>query len=177
MHLQAVGAVLERVDNLDGLPRELARLPRGHEAAAEPVCERAAEDEAASLRAEDDVGTKRPSELLEPIDRLPEVDGIGDERHHVLEHDPRLREVGHVANPVAQIQRRLGAHRGDPTARHLSRALGEHAQLTPEEEARELLRGLSQCMEILEAALAALGVARPQRGRDELLEQTRLPAG
>ena len=139
-------AVLERVGHLDGLPRELARLARGHEAAAEPVRERAAEDEAASLRAEDDVGTKRSRERLEAIDRLPEVHGIGDEWHHVLEHDPRLREV--------RVRRECG--RADPGScsshgRDLTRTLGEYAQLAPEEEARELLRGLGERVQILEA--------------------------
>ena len=56
VHLEAVGAVLELVGRLDRLPGQLAGLPRRHEAAAEPVGERAAEDEAARLGAEDDVG-------------------------------------------------------------------------------------------------------------------------
>ena len=58
MHLEAVRPVLELVRRLHGLPRQLAGLAGGHEAATEPVGERAAEDEAAGLRAEDDV---RPS--------------------------------------------------------------------------------------------------------------------
>jgi hypothetical protein len=69
----------------------------------EPVCERAAEDEAACLRTEDHVGPERPRELLEPIDRLAEVLRVGDERHQVLEDDARLGEVRHVSDAVAQI--------------------------------------------------------------------------
>ena len=111
MDLEAVGAVLEVVRRLDGLPGQLARLSGGHEAAAEPVGECAAEDEAARLRAEDDVRLPGPRQLGEPVDRLAEVDGVGDERHQVLEDDPGLGEVRHVADTVTQVECCLRAHR------------------------------------------------------------------
>ena len=49
--------------------------------------------------------------------------------------------------------------------------------VAPEEELRELLRELGERLQVLEPGLAALGVARAERRRDELLEQRRLPVG
>ena len=57
----------------------------------------------------------------------------------------------------------------------LPSALRESAELAPEEQPRELLRGLGERLEVVEPGLAALGVARAQGRRDELLEQARLP--
>ena len=55
--------------------------------------------------------------------------------------------------------------------------LREQAQLAPEEEPRELLRRLGERLQVVEAGLAPLGVARAERGRDELLEQAGLAPG
>ena len=60
------------VARLDRLPRQLAGLAGRHEAAAERVRERAAEDEAAGLGAEDHVGRARAGPGGEPVDRLAE---------------------------------------------------------------------------------------------------------
>ena len=70
VHLQAVGAVLERVRRLDGLTRQLSGLPRRDEAGPELVRERRAEDEPARLGTEDEVGLARPRPVREPMDRL-----------------------------------------------------------------------------------------------------------
>ena len=136
----------------------------------EPVGERAAEDEASRLGAQDDVRLERPRELLQPVDRLAEVRRVGDERHQVLEDDPGLGEVRDVADAVAQVER-------SPRGHVATLPLGEESQLTPEEEPRELLRRLGERLQVLEAGLAPLGVARSERGRDELLEQARLAPG
>src|SRR5437868_2818194 len=63
VQLERVEAVLERVLDADGVPRQLAGLARRHERAAEPVRERAAEDEAARLGAEDHVRDRKSTRL------------------------------------------------------------------------------------------------------------------
>ena len=168
--LQAVRPILEIVGGLDGVPRQLARLARRHEAAVEPIGERTAEDEASRLGAENDVWPKRTRELLEPVDRLAEIGRVGDERHQILEDDPGLREIRDVADAVAQVERGPRRH-----SRILS--LGEQPQLTPEEKPRELLRRRGECLQVFEPRLAPLRVPRPQGWCDKLLEQARLTSG
>ena len=51
------------------------------------------------------------------------------------------------------------------------------AQVAQEEQVRELLRDACERLEVVERALAALGVPRPQAGCDELLDERRLPSG
>src|SRR6266508_2762177 len=51
VHLEGVGAVLERVGLARGAIGQLARLAHRHEADAEPIGQRRAEDEAARLDA------------------------------------------------------------------------------------------------------------------------------
>ena len=82
---------------------------------------------------------------------------------------PGFGKSGTSRIAVAQVERGAEVTRSLP--------LGEDAQLAPEEEPRELLRGLGERLQVLEPGLAPLGVARPQRRRDELLEQARLAAG
>src|SRR2546423_8627400 len=53
----------------------------------------------------------------------------------------------------------------------------ELAEVAPEEQLRELLCDLGEGLELLDAGLAALGVARAQRGRDELVQQPGLAVG
>ncbi len=55
VHLDDVDAVFERVVLADRPPGQLALLAERHEAGAEPVGDRAAENEAARLDAGDDV--------------------------------------------------------------------------------------------------------------------------
>src|SRR4051794_4620890 len=54
---------------------------------------------------------------------------------------------------------------------------GHVPQVTPEQELRQLLRQLGEVLELLDPRLPALGVPRPQRRRDDLLEQRRLAVG
>src|SRR2546423_8960470 len=54
---------------------------------------------------------------------------------------------------------------------------GEPTDVAREEELGQLVRGLGERLEILEARAPALGVPRAERGRDERLEQPRLPVG
>ena len=70
VHLERVGAVLERVLDADRAPRELAGLARRREAAAERIGERAAEDEAPGLGAEHELRAARLGERGELVDRL-----------------------------------------------------------------------------------------------------------
>ena len=171
MHLEAVGAVLELVGRLDRLPRQLARLAGRHEAAAEPVGEGAAEDEAARLGAEDHVGLERPRERLEPVDRLPEVDGVGDERHQVLEDDPRLGEVRDVADAVAQVERGPGVLTGGP---YLSARSRSSRQKRSRESSCEVS---ASAWRSSRPDFPPLRVAGAQRRSDELLEQAGLAPG
>src|SRR5262245_46506472 len=53
----------------------------------------AAEDEAACLRAEDEVRLARPRPLGQLLDRVREVHAVRDQRHQILEDDPLGREV------------------------------------------------------------------------------------
>ena len=101
---------------------------------------------------------------------LAEIGRVGDQRHQILEDDPWLGEVRHVADAIAQIQCRPRGHRG-------TLALREESQLAPEEEPRELLRRLRERLEVVEAGLPALGVARTERRCDELFEEAGLAPG
>ena len=61
VHLERVGAVLERVGLARGAVGQLARLAHRHEADAEPLGQRRAEDEAARLDADDQLGLVAPT--------------------------------------------------------------------------------------------------------------------
>src|SRR4051794_37040246 len=50
-------------------------------------------------------------------------------------------------------------------------------QVAPEQQLRELLGQLGERLELLDPGLAALGIPRPERGRNDLLEQRRLAVG
>src|SRR6266487_996894 len=54
---------------------------------------------------------------------------------------------------------------------------GELAEVAPEQQLRELLRELGKGLELLDAGLPALGIARAQRRRHELVQQSGLPVG
>ena len=161
VQLQARLAVLERVLDADRPPRQLPRLARGDEPCAELVSERPAEDEPPRLRAEDELRRARSCPLGELVDRRPERGRVGEQRHDVLEEDPRLREVRDVPDVRLQI-------------RHLR---GELAQVAHEEELRQLLREAGEGAEILERGLAPLRRPGAQRRRDELLDERGLAVG
>ena len=77
---------------------------------------------------------------------------------------PSRREVRDVADAVAQIER----HPVRSTVARRSRS---------EEEMRQLLCDARERLEVVERVLAALRVARAEAGRDELLDERRLPSG
>src|SRR5436190_2959756 len=54
---------------------------------------------------------------------------------------------------------------------------GDLAEVAPEEQLGELLRYLGEGLELLDAGLAPLRIARAQRGRHELVQQSGLPVG
>ena len=116
--LDRVGAVLELVGLAGGLPGQLPGLADWHEALAELERQGRPEDEAAGFDAAHDVVGVRVDRGLEAGDRGRQPLGIAEERGDVLEHDPRLGEVGHVPD-VALDQRSppgcsLRPPRGDP---------------------------------------------------------------
>ena len=55
VHLEAVGAVLQRIAGADRCRRQLSELAHRHEPGAEAIRDRAAEDEAAALDADDQI--------------------------------------------------------------------------------------------------------------------------
>ena len=71
---------------------QLALLADRHEAAAELMGDRAAEDEAARLDAGDIVDAGREKRPDQPVDRGAQAGRIGDQRGDVAEEDPRLRD-------------------------------------------------------------------------------------
>jgi hypothetical protein len=74
-------------------------VPHRHEADAEPLRQRRAEDEAARLDAHDQLRLVRDDALGQQIGHGAEGRPVAEQRRHVLEEDARLREIGYVANP------------------------------------------------------------------------------
>ncbi len=108
-------------------------------------------------------GVARTGPRREPVDRLAEGGRIGDQRHHVLEHDPLAREVRHVADQRRQVE--LG-HRSATSRR--SRISSSCASSCATRRGSRDPR----------ARRAPLQVAGAKRRRDDLLEQRRLtPCG
>src|ERR671918_1240496 len=103
VQLERIEAVLERVLGADRAPGKLAWLAGRHEAAAEPVGERRAQDEPARLGAEDQVWLARLGELGELLDGLAQRLRIRQQRHDVLEDDAALREVRDVPNAGGEV--------------------------------------------------------------------------
>ena len=88
---------------------ELARLARGDEARVEARRERAAEDEAARLDADDDVDVLADEALGERVEHDVERARAREQRRDVLEEDPRLGEIGDVADRGAREVERVHA--------------------------------------------------------------------
>ena len=101
--LEGRRAVLELVLDLDRLRRQLAELAHRHEAGAELVGQRRAEDEAARLHADHEVDLRAADLLGHAVDHLAERVRLLEERGDVVEADARLREVGDLADEAAQI--------------------------------------------------------------------------
>src|SRR5215470_10892175 len=93
-----VAPVLELVLLLDHRARELALLPHGHEARAQLLRQRAAEDEAARLHADHDIDLGRAIALGQMIDHRAPRHPILEQRGDVLEEDPFGREILDIAD-------------------------------------------------------------------------------
>src|SRR4051812_4355619 len=126
VQLESVEAVLESVLGAHRPPGQLSRLARSHEPALEPVGERGAEDEAAGLGAQDEVGLPRLGKLGELFDRFLQRLPVGEQRHDVLEDDSPLGEVWDVPDLRLEIDRHARAARanGPPARREAVRAPG-----------------------------------------------------
>src|SRR5215204_4536794 len=113
VQLQGGGAVLERVLLGLDLVGQLAGLADGEEAGPEVVGHRGGQDEAAGLDADDlvDVAPAEVDHRL--VDHRGEGDLVGQQRGDVLEDDPRLGEVGHVADEGPQALD-VDGHGGGP---------------------------------------------------------------
>ena len=107
VHLELGDAVLGLVGDLVALGRQLPGLSRGDEARVEPRGERAAEDEAAGLDADDDVDVLADEALGDRVEDDVERPRVGEERRDVLEEDPRGREVRDVADLALRVGERL----------------------------------------------------------------------
>ena len=108
VHLEHLAAVLRR--ELDPIDRggQLPRLSHRDEARVEARGERAAEDEAARLDADDRVDVLADEALGDPVEHDVQRARAREQRRDVLEDDARLREVRHVANErAAEVERRL----------------------------------------------------------------------
>src|SRR5262245_16021479 len=90
VHLDAVGAVLERVVLSDLVPGQLAALSQRREAGAERERYGAAEDQPARLDAGDLVDALRAERRGEPLDRLAEAARVEQQRGDVAEQDAGL---------------------------------------------------------------------------------------
>ena len=109
--------------------RQLPGPARRREAAAQPVRERAAEDEPARLGAEHEIRPPRLRPLGEPLDRLVQRRRVCEQRHDVLEDDPRLGEVRDVADlalpgPWRRLAHAAAALRSARQKRSWDRSLG-----------------------------------------------------
>src|SRR5512132_3745290 len=113
VQLQGGGAVLERVLLGLDLVGQLAGLADGDEAGAEVVGDRRGQDEPAGLDADHlvDVAAAEVDDRL--VDHRREADLVGQQRGDVLEDDPRLWEVGHVADEGPQTLA-VDGHGGGP---------------------------------------------------------------
>jgi hypothetical protein len=85
--------------------RQLARLAGGHEPDTELARQRSAEDESPRLGGDDQVDPEGACVFGQQPDRVIECSRIEQERRDVLEDDARPREVGYVADVVAEIYR------------------------------------------------------------------------
>src|SRR5215211_274135 len=113
VQLQGGRAVLERVLLGLDLVGQLAGLADGDEAGPEVVGDRRGQDEPAGLDTDHlvDVAAAEVDDRL--VDHRREADLVGQQRGDVLEDDPRLGEVGHVADEGPQALD-VDGHGGGP---------------------------------------------------------------
>ena len=110
VHLDDVDAVFQRVLLADGLPGQLALLAQGHEPAAQPVGDGAAEDEPARLDAGHRLHLGVRIGRRHPLDRRLEALGVAEQRGDVPEHDALLGIVRDGADQAFQVWHGLASH-------------------------------------------------------------------
>lgn len=116
-----VGSVLLLVSLSHTLARELALLPDGHEAGAEPESEGGAKEEATALKTDNDVdvallansGVEDSGDLqLQGAHQAGEVGVVRENGHDVLEQDAGRGEVGELAQGGAEVYFKTGEFGG-----------------------------------------------------------------
>src|SRR5262245_36313622 len=123
MDLDDVNAVFELVVLADGLRRQLALLTDRHEAAAQPVGHRTAEDEATRLDAGDRLHPAIGEGSRELFDAGTEAVGVTEQRGDVAEHNAGLGIVRYGADEVLEINVSNQAHPGFPLIQRLEAAV------------------------------------------------------
>ena len=112
--LNGVDAVFQAVVLADRACRKLALLAYRHEAAAEFVGDRPAQDEAPGLDARHVIDTGCQKRHHQSVDRCSQTGRIGDERGNVTELDSRLWVVGNCPDQRFDVH----AHAHAPTVSH-----------------------------------------------------------
>lgn len=105
LHLEEIRAILLAVLGSDTGSRELALLANGGKGNAEAEGEARTEQEAAGIKADDNIrlGLERLGDLqLEGVDEGGMGGWVGEEGHNIDEVDTRNREVGEAAQRLAQ---------------------------------------------------------------------------
>src|SRR5215217_7541063 len=114
VQLEGGAAVLERVLLGLDLVGQLAGLADGHEAGPEVVGDRRGQDEPAGLDP-DHLVDVAPAEMDDRVvDHRGEGDLVGQQRGDVLKDDPRLGEIGDVADAVPDALHVDGHGQGPP---------------------------------------------------------------
>src|SRR5262245_42002740 len=115
MNLDDVDTVFELVVLANCLPGQLALLADRHEAAAEPISDRATENEAACLDAGDGLHPAIAEGAGELLDAGAKAVGMAEQRGDIAEHDAGLRIVRYRAHEALEINVRNQAHPGPPS--------------------------------------------------------------
>lgn len=115
LHLEEIRAILLHVLGSLAGTWELTPLTDRHEGRAEPQGQGGAEEEAAGIQANDDIGLLGEGLLdvqLEGVDERLEQGGVGEDGQDVLEQDARLREVGELAQGALKLYLKTGEFGG-----------------------------------------------------------------
>src|SRR5688500_5113526 len=118
VELERVDSVLEIVRLAHRAVRQLAGLAGGHETESQAVGDRAREEKPAGVDAQHLAGIALGDPVGQRADGVAKEPRVEEQRGDVLEGDPRLREIGDVADrppePYLEVRRRrcgLPAHR------------------------------------------------------------------
>ena len=98
MNLECVVAVFEGVTLPDRVPRQLAGLSHRNEPGTNPGRHRTPDDETPRLDADHMADPVRAPRRRQFLDRAVESLCVPQQRGDVLEHDPGLRKIRHIAN-------------------------------------------------------------------------------